>query len=326
METDLNRLGLELVRHFDDLQRYSSGISDDAAELYRESEEEIYKLLEQIFAVLGKGKIADDYRSSQKLAELQKRISEIRYNTSNAVVELLRKESRDVISAEGAFLVLLASAMMTGVRQLTKSDPEQIWRYGKYHGLTQKQIMEKVTQGDISRIYESISNGLDNGNSLDEIRSELRKRMLATRRYVKSEADTVINGISNDVALAMAAKNKTRLLYSAVLDSHVCEDCSSLHGTIFDYDSPDIPALPIHIFCRCHLIPIADDGADEIASVSFKQYFESLNEKEKIKRIGSAKYAQYQSGELPVEEYMEPFGGARMTLAQMMKRDLEALS
>ena len=106
----------------------------------------------------------------------------------------------------------------------------KILKYGKYHGLTQQQIIRKVAQDDAAKIYEIVADGLTRGMSLADIKTEVQRRMNRTRRYVKTEVDAILHGVMNDAALAFAAKNRTFLLYVSVLDMKRCDECGSLEG------------------------------------------------------------------------------------------------
>ena len=84
--------------------------------------------------------------------------------------------------------------------------------------------------------------------------------MKTTKRFVRSELNAIVNGVVNDTAMAFAAENKCKLMYSAALDDKMCQKCENLHGTIYDYNAQNMPSLPRHINCRCYYIPVTDDG------------------------------------------------------------------
>lgn len=321
-------LALLLTRHCDDLQRYAAGLSEDAVAEFAATEAAVYEFIYQIEATLG-GNMANDYRTQRKLDELKDRLAEIRNSVRDEVCDELDRETAELIDTENDFLLGLLAGWFavsgrTG-RALSKADAAKIARYGKYHGLTRRQIIAKVTEGDVSRLYEEIADGLENGSSLAELREAARKQMMTTRRYVKSEIDSIVNGVANDVGLAVASRNRLRLVYLAVLDTSVCEECGGYHGEIYEFDSPDIPALPRHIHCRCRLVPEMEYEASELA-VSFREYFETLSEPEKRQRIGQKKYAQHRAGEYRLKPFEEPPASARLALADIRERDAAAFA
>lgn len=321
-------LALLLTRHCDDLQRYAAGLSEDAVAEFAATEAAIYELIYQIEATLG-GNTANDYRTQRELNELKDQLAEIRNSVRDEVCDELDRETAELIDTENDFLLWLlaghfAASGRTG-RTLSKADAAKIARYGKYHGLTRRQIIAKVTDGDVSRLYEEIVDGLENGSSLAELREAARKQMMTTRRYIKSEIDSIVNGVANDVGLAVASKNRLRLIYLTMFDARVCEECGGYHGEIYEFNSPDIPALPRHVHCRCRLVPETEWMADDLA-VSFREYFDTLSGTEKRRRIGAAKYELYRAGEYRLKQFEEPPAAARFTLAEIRERDAAAFA
>lgn len=322
---ELSRL---LAQHCDDLQRYAAGLSEDAVAEFAETEAAIYELIYQIEATLG-GNMKNDYQTQRKLDALKEQLEEIRNSVKDDLCEELDGETADLIETESNFLLLMLAAWLAASgrkgRDLSKADAEKIARYGKYKGLTREQIIDKVTAGDINRIYEEIVDGLKNGDSLAELREAARKEMMTTRRYIKSEVESIVNGVVNDVGLAMAGKNHMALIYLTMFDFRVCDECRNYNGKIYEYDSENIPALPRHIHCRCRLVPAAGLSTDEM-TISFPEYFESLSATEKRKRLGNKKYEQYKSGEYKIKPYEEPPASARMSLEEIRKRDSDAFA
>ena len=65
--------------------------------------------------------------------------------------------------------------------------------------------------------------------------------------------------------------------------------------------------------------------ASELA-VSFREYFETLSEPEKRRRIGQRKYAQHRAGEYRLKPFEEPPASARLALADIRERDAAAFA
>lgn len=317
-------LALELYRHFDDLERYASGISEDSAELYADTE---IKIRELIYGIAGV-KISNDYKSERLLAELKKKIGEIRYNVADNILNLIDGITGDVIEKETDFwIIFMLLAFNATGKRFSKEEIGKIRKYGKYHGLTIKQIIEKVIDGDVQRIYEVTVNDLINGKPLEDVLRDIEKESNKTKRNIRNEVNAVIDGVSNDASLAFAVKNKTYLLYLSMLDDRVCGECSSHNGEMYNYNSPDIPYLPVHIRCRCHLIPVVSPESvnPEDYDVTFKEYFNTMNATEKATRIGYSKYAGYKSGIEEITKFVDVPIGARMSLNDMTKRDKNML-
>ena len=316
---DKYNLALELYRHCDDLERYAAYVSDLSADYFDDTNEKIFNL---IYRIAGE-RIADNYKSQRKLDELREKIADIRTNAADEILKLLREESDGLIEVESAFIFAFFAALFgsTG-KNISVETAENIAKYGRYRGLSRREIIKKLLAGDIQRIYETVSGGLGDNLPADELIELVKKQLNTTRRFLRSEVDVIVNGIVNDVALAFAAKNKLRLMWSSMMDDRVCPECRR-DGETWGYDDPDIPSLPRHINCRCRLLPFSDGDKVDAADfgITFAEYFNSLDAKEKKKRIGSAMYKGVVSGSEKVSKFIEPPASAFLTIEDVAERD-----
>ena len=316
---DKHALALELYRHCDDLERYAAYVADLSADILDETNEKIFNLIYQIAGE----KLANDYKSQQKLDELREQIAEIRTDAGKKILELFKEESEDLILVESAFVFAFFAELFgaTG-KKISVDTVDKIAKYGRYRGLSQRQIFNKLISGDVDRIYEAIANGLDNNLSPADILQSVRNELNTTRRFLRGEVDVIINGIVNDVSLAFAAKNKLRLMWSSMMDDRVCPACQR-NGETWEHDDPDIPSLPVHVNCRCRLIPF-DDNSDAEAQdfdISFADYFNSLDKKEQNERIGNARYNGFLHGSEKINKFIEPPESAFLTIEEVSERD-----
>lgn len=249
----------EIEAHYIEIQSEIDGISDSAVEEFAECEQRIFELIEQIYKLLGDGKIASDWKSEQKLKKLKALLEELRLDAADELVEELSETSQKSAEKESLFFLFLFSLFASFGQTVSSGEIGKILKYGKYHGLTQKQIIRKVAQDDAAKIYEIVADGLTRGMSLEDIKTEVQRRMNRTRRYVKTEVDAILHGVLNDAALAFAAKNRTFLLYVSVLDMKRCDECGTFEGGMFAFDDPELPYVPRHTGCRCHLVPVPED-------------------------------------------------------------------
>ena len=319
----MRELAFALTQHADDLQLFANGISEDAADDFYQTEAAIMEIIYELYSRYGEKGIPMDWRTRQYLDSIKRRIAEIRENLFNDETENLTKQSREVVKNEGKFLKAFFAAL-TGMAAVGLDAVwyDRISKYGIFGGNTIRQIMEHISSGDIDRIYTAVVDALQNGKSLDQIREVVRKEMEKTVRFTKSEIVSIVNGAANDAALAFATANKTKLMYSAVLDDKVCDECSSHDGDIYDYDDDDIPSLPRHNNCRCRLVPVTDEKDNNRELVmSFSNYMKSLPEEEQKKRIGDAKYDLLKSGKYKMKTYESPASGQRMSMAELKERD-----
>ena len=233
----------EIEAHYIEIQSEIDGISDSAVEEFAECEQRIFELIEQIYKLLGDGKIASDWKSDQKLKKLKALLEELRLDAADELVEELSETSQKSAEKESSFFLFLFSLFASFGQTVSSGEIGKILKYGKYHGLTQKQIIRKVAQDDAAKIYEIVADGLTRGMSLEDI----------------TEVDAILHGVLNDAALAFAAKNRTFLLYVSVLDMKRCDECGTFEGEMFAFDDPELPYVPRHTGCRCHLVPVPED-------------------------------------------------------------------
>ncbi len=318
-------LMLELTRHCDDLQRFAVGVEADAVAILEEEQSKIYALIFNLKREIGEGRLPNDYRTQQLLKDAERQLTELWDNVLNDLEDLLEEHAQGVAETQSEFWVLFLAGAGLTISGITKSEINNIVRYGKYRGLTRNQLLENVAQGDVSRVYQAIASGLQNGLSMEDICRNAEKEFVKTRRYLTTEVGTIINGLADDSALAVASRNKLRLLYLTMFDDKVCGDCMQYGGMIFDADDPALPAVPRHPNCRCVLVPMADRYATT-PQVGFEDYFDTLDAMDQVERLGAIRYNAWDLGEYVLKPWEEPSRNARLSLADISRRDHERLA
>jgi SPP1 gp7 family putative phage head morphogenesis protein len=256
------------------------------------------------------------------IEELKDRIADIRENAFYDEEEYLIESNTKVARNESKFLTKFF-ATLTGTAIAMKPDMiSKIISYGVYNGGTVSQIFGKIKETDTNRIFDAMVRSLRTGKTLQEARREVKRELLKTKKYIRNEILSIVNGVKNDVVLSFAFENQTRLLYSTALDGRVCEECNHYEGQIFYFNDTDIPSLPMHINCRCRLIPIPDDKGDYSGLIMpFATYFGMLTPAQQKRRLGKDKYELFEQGEYEIDDYETPLNYQRMTLADLKRRD-----
>lgn len=320
---EIKELAFALTRHADDLQMFANGVSADAIGEFEQTASAIMELVYRIYAKYGEKGIPMDGKTRRFLDAIRKKIEEIRNRFFEPEEDTIEKQAREVVKNECKFLKTFF-ALLTGkeVIGLNSDWYDRISKYGIYGGSTIRQILDKLSEGDAERIYTAVIKGIGDGMPLNVIREKIEHEMGKTSRYLQSEIFSIINGAANDASLAFASVNKTKLMYCAVLDDKVCPDCSSRDGEIYSWNDQDIPSIPRHNNCRCRLIPVADGGKSNMdLEMDFDDYILLLSEEEQKKRLGTAKYDLWKSGEYKLKAYEQPNMGQRMSLAEVKERD-----
>ena len=105
------------------------------------------------------------------------------------------------------------------------------------------------------RMSRTLVDGFEKGETINK----LIKRVQEVTDFGKGRA-TVIARTETMRALNTAAEDRyrregvERVEWIAALDDRVCEECSDLHGQIFDMGN--IPDLPVHPNCRCTIAAV----------------------------------------------------------------------
>ena len=320
MDEEIKKIMLKLTAHADDLELYANGIAEDAAGELAATESAIYALIYALYQRYGETGFQMDYRTSRYLDMLKRKIREIRAAAFDEAEDDLTEAAGKTVREESGFWGNIF-AFLTGAAAAapTKSRMDKIAKYGIYNGNTRKQIFDRVSSGDINRIYDAVADSLQKGKTVAEAIQAVRAELEKTRRFVKYEIEAIVNGVANDAALEFAAANRSKLRYSAVLDDKVCSECAALDGNIYEFDDPDIPALPRHIKCRCRLVPMPD-GNETAEPATFAEYLASLTPDEQRKRLGNAKFAAWKSGNYELKAYETPNIGQRMSIEEVKMR------
>ena len=73
---------------------------------------------------------------------------------------------------------------------------------------------------------------------------------------------------------------------------------------------------------RCRYIPVAEDNEESRdLAIGFPEYIESLPEDEQKKRLGSAKFGLWKSGDYKLNPFEYPRPGQRLSMAELRERD-----
>lgn len=269
MATDFEHLARILAGHVDDLQRLSYSWSEDAAAVYDASEAAVLAEIDSVITRFAEGKLTA--ANIRLLKSLKKRIAEIRAACYNEIIDKLEDDTVELMKNEEKFNIAWIVAMFAvmnkpkpSVKQLSQEVQESIQSYGIYSGSTVNDIFAKVHASDIERITIAITRGIGSHATLEQIRKNVIKAMAITDRQIRLNMGIVVNGISNDVSVAVSIKNKSIIhgvMWVTALDDRVCEDCEPLEGTVY-FDN-NAPACPVHANCRCHLVPVTKEIIEE---------------------------------------------------------------
>ncbi|MCP4712573.1 MAG: hypothetical protein GY869_28440, partial [Planctomycetes bacterium] len=257
-----NRLGDEFVTELNKSNRDSRGILyDQLPEIYekRPLSKIRSRLLENLADEIAVGRDEHIDRYRQRFEEELALLIAGEFKKSNQAYADLPDEVAPIEEEEDS--IPFIPLILTGAA---------------FDGLTMDQWFDGFKESDRDRVYQSISAGVNNGESEKEIVTGLlgtkQQRgkdgaLSASQNSARRLSRTVTAGVANTARTtwARSANKKTPKLkkkdgldlvevYSAVLDSRTSFICASLNGNVYEVGIGPIP--PLHPNCRSARYPI----------------------------------------------------------------------
>ncbi len=284
-EEEYRILSLMLARHVDDLQGVASTWGERFVDEYSSTQGAVALLAEE-YVRFSSGREILSYAAVKKKNALRDRIYELRNTGLSESMAYLKDRLDELVKAENQFggkWLVAMYGLAYGLpedevharfkpKTLTESQMDSVRKYGTYNGNTVDGIFQKVFESDVDRIMSAIDHGI-NANLAQEkkpgvydgIIQLVNKAALTTSKQIMLNVAMVANGISNNVSVEISKRNieiAGIVMWITEMDERVCEDCDSLEGMTFSPD--EAPACPMHPNCRCHLIPVTPEIAEDI--------------------------------------------------------------
>lgn len=273
MPKDFTKLALLLAGHVDDLQRLALTWSRDTAFRFSEKDRELTILAEMMAQDFGQPTMDAD--NSRKLAKIKSMIESMREEGRISAMETLNDYLDSLVRNEDKFnrawLLAIFAFMGKPKPKLNAMNEEQYYslrRHGLFGKAAMDDIFNKIAVADADRLYSIIHRRVYGQLDTKQMRVAVDKALQTTQYQVVINVTMIVNGVSNDTAVAVARRNETvadGLMWITEMDERVCSDCDSLEGEVFAIDSS--PGCPLHPNCRCHLVPVTNDFQSEIRKI-----------------------------------------------------------
>lgn len=272
---EFDRLALILARHIDNLQRVAYTWSEDIDVMYDAYEARVIVAIEEAYEkCLSTGTLT--YARISALRKLRERLAAIRNDCYEQIDEYVEEEVRKLTVNESKFhmewvslLHALQGQKKPKMHSLTQEGMESIRKYGLYNGQTIKEIYSKILAGDIERKQSRFNLAMQNNRLMPDLRLELAKASTKTRRQLQLNTVAIANGVSNDVSVILEQRNPdviNGVMWVTALDDRVCASCATHEGVVY-FDGNE-PPCPLHVNCRCHLVPVTKELKDDIAEAA----------------------------------------------------------
>lgn len=251
----------ELINnHVADLQRIGVNWSDDILKELHQAQKEIMEFV--ISSQKKFGAVGIDAATNKKFEIIKKRIEQLLNQAYSQSLEGIQSEAKSLAENDAKWAGSLTKAFSGGaVQQIGKRSVENIAKYGRFNGVTLAEMFNSMAVSDADRIFKTVAGNIKSGSSPQSIQKAVKKTFDVCDYYAKSMGLTCANGIANDAKLEVYSKNSDvvkKILIFNTLDGRTCPTCASFGGKIYDADAKDLPALPLHIRCRCVYLPVTD--------------------------------------------------------------------
>ena len=173
----------------------------------------------------------------------------------------------------------------------------------KFSPVAQTVGYNELVDNTVYKIRQSINNSMKvaylTKENLNSVTERFNKRITSVEKEVESNIKNVETNTISTVDYLVYKANDIKSVYCSILDVGTCLECGMLNGKVYTPDTA--PLLPQHFNCRCFLVP--QDIVEEMPE-SYGNWFDSLDEEDKLAAVGPSRYRLYQAG-VPVTKFTD---------------------
>lgn len=255
---DAEKLSGIVNDHLANIQRIGVNWSSDVLRRLKEAQKE---LIEYILAEQKSfGAVGVDAGTNKKFEIIRRKIEAIISDAYAQGYGDIQGDFFGFAENEAKHAANLTKAMSGApVQQVGKRTVEAIAKYGRFDGLTLSEMFNSLSTRDAGKIYGAVVRNILAGSTPQSLRKSVQHVFDISNYQAQSIGLTCANGISNDARLAAFTQNDDVVQGIEILntlDGRTCPTCAAIGGLRFKMDDNNIPALPVHIRCRCCYIPV----------------------------------------------------------------------
>jgi SPP1 gp7 family putative phage head morphogenesis protein len=177
---------------------------------------------------------------------------------------------------------------------------------------TKQQVQIGVSQGERSEEILRRVRGTAVGRYEDGVHGRSRRHLQAALVGVVAHTAIQSRQVFRDLNILLVP----RVQWTCVLDAATCLECMSWHGQIFKLDEG--PRPPLHLRCRCLMIPIGPGEAAE--GQTFDEWLSDQPDEIIVEALGTRRARLFQAGAIRVGDFTNSVGRT-YTLKELRRKE-----
>lgn len=292
----------ETLRHYIELEYYANGVDEEMQALLNELGDDCGEIILSRDSYPTKDLYNMAYRAvKERTDEFRKKFS-----------ERMEEEAEKVSGIERDFLKgLYGAALAVGAVSVSKLMMSNIGNKDSVSDIPQK------IAGNVLKAYSApLRSGYIFGTPSSEIKASADRSMKNVSREMQSGIRTAVPAFARQTDSIVFMKNSLEVVWCATLDGRTCLACGELHGKKF----PSIaaaPSIPLHYNCRC--VALLSSAAGK-SMPTYKEFIDSLDDKEQREVLGKTRYEMYKSGAVTLERFVN--NGSVVPVSELKKAAL----
>lgn len=206
------------------------------ANLYKSIATELFKSIDELNVIMYKDIARHYYKQAIKDVE-----------------DIINKEVEDKYDEKKINTLLETFIVAKGINYVYK---QEIERRMEYYNSQMINANMATINSKIQNIEQKYSKDII-ADTLNGTSSEVSATLKEQKKQIGNFIDNVAVFVASETALEVFKDyDITKVVWVAEEDDRTCSICLDYNGTVYDID--EVPEIPVHLSCRCHIEPIKE--------------------------------------------------------------------
>ena len=168
------------------------------------------------------------------------------------VEDVINKEVEDKYDEKKINTLLETFIVAKGINYVYK---QEIERRMEYYNSQMINANMATINSKIQKVEEYSKDTI--ANTLNGTSSEISATLKEQKKQIGNFIDNVAVFVTSQTALEVFKDyDVNKVVWVAEEDDRTCSICLDYNGTVYDID--EVPEIPVHLSCRCHIEPIKE--------------------------------------------------------------------